>query len=238
MKKQVQLYHREILEAIKQAAKEPTPRAGDGYIGTRKPVYMLSTPATRQVAREWIARHPALTPDDYADLLDLLSQGETCNEVGLIGDFLLLLPKLRYTLDPSHLDIWLDHTEGWGEVDSICQNKFKADEILARWGEWKRQLTSFVKSPNVHKRRASLVLLTMNVRKSDDPRLSALAFANIERLKGEKDILITKAISWLLRDLTYLYRTEVENYLAENETSLPRVAVRETRIKLATGRKG
>ncbi len=237
MNKQVQLYHQELVDAIKQASKDSTPRTGDGYIGTRKPVYPLSMPATRQVVREWIARHPDLAADEYAELLNSLAQGETSNEVGLIGDFLLLLPHLRRTLDPACLNLWLDHTEGWGEVDSICQNKFKADEILSRWGEWKKLLTAFAKSPNVHKRRASLVLLTMNVRKSDDPRLSALAFANIERLKSEKDILITKAVSWLLRDLTYLHRAEVEAYLAENEASLPRVAIRETRVKLATGRK-
>ena len=46
MKNNIQLYHREILEAIKQGAKEPTPRTGDGYIGTQKPYYSFSTPAT------------------------------------------------------------------------------------------------------------------------------------------------------------------------------------------------
>lgn len=237
MKKRVQLYHRDLIDAIKEASKESAPRTGNGYIGTNKPYYPVSMPITRQVAREWIARHPDLTPDEYDDLLDSLSRGETCNELALIGDLLLLLPHLRRTLDPARLDLWLDHAEGWGEVDSICQNKFKPGEILSRWVEWKRLLISFAKSPNVHKRRASLVLLTMNVRKSADPRLSTLAFANIERLEGEKHILITKAISWLLRDLTYLHRAEVEAYLAENEMSLPRVAVRETRVKLATGRK-
>jgi 3-methyladenine DNA glycosylase AlkD len=50
-------------------------------------------------------------------------------------------------------------------------------------------------------------------------------------------ILITKAVSWLLRNLVKHYRTEVEAYLRSNEGRLPAIAVRETFNKLKTGRK-
>ena len=82
-----------------------------------------------------------------------------------------------------------------------------------------------------------MVLLTGPVRNSEDKRLSELAFGNIDELKHEKNILITKAISWLLRDLIKHHREEVERYIEQNRATLPRIAVRETVNKLKSGRK-
>ncbi|KKS65087.1 MAG: hypothetical protein UV33_C0013G0017, partial [Candidatus Daviesbacteria bacterium GW2011_GWA1_42_6] len=98
-------------------------------------------------------------------------------------------------------------------------------------------LNKFVKDPDIHKRRASLVLLTKPVSHSDDPRFSDLAFENLDKLKKEKDILITKAVSWLLRDLIKYHRDRVEDYLKANKAILPKIAVREVTNKLQTGKK-
>ena len=72
---------------------------------------------------------------------------------------------------------------------------------------------------------------------SQDPRLAELALEIVKRLEAERDILITKAISWLLRSLVAQHRGSVVRHLAAHETTLPSVAVRETRAKLRTGRK-
>jgi 3-methyladenine DNA glycosylase AlkD len=109
--------------------------------------------------------------------------------------------------------------------------------MLSHWKDWKSLLVSFSKSGNVHKRRASLVLLTRPLRESDDPRLARQAFANLDRLKSEKDILVTKAVSWLLRALIKYHQQEVETYLRDNADCLPKIALRETRNKLKSGRK-
>jgi 3-methyladenine DNA glycosylase AlkD len=75
------------------------------------------------------------------------------------------------------------------------------------------------------------------VRYSGEVRLSDLAFAVVERLKGERPILITKAVSWLLRSMAPRHGLAVAAYLEANAATLPAVAVRETRTKLATGTK-
>ena len=234
------VYHREILREIKQhAAREGAPYVdhGDSYIGTTKPCYYIRTTVVRQFAKDWIRRHPELTPADYLDLFDSLAQGESNNEFSFIGMLVEYLPKVRQTLEPCHLDRWLERAEGWEEVDSICQSTFAAHEMLANWRQWKSLLVSLSKSQNVHKRRASLVLLTRPLRESADPRLARLAFANISRLKSDKDILVTKAVSWLLRALIKYHRQEVERYLKDNSNSLPKIALRETRNKLKSGHK-
>lgn len=147
------------------------------------------------------------------------------------------MPKLRKTVEPRYLDVWLNNAHGWAEVDSLCQSKFPASEVLANWKEWKGLLTKLASSDNVNKKRASLVLLTKPVRDSEDARLENLAFTNINKLKNHRDILITKAVSWLLRDLIKHNRQRVESYLKENGDTLPKIVLRETRTKLLTGRK-
>ena len=64
-----------------------------------------------------------------------------------------------------------------------------------------------------------------------------LALENVDRLKGEKDVLITKAISWVLRSAIPAQKDVIKKYLNLNMASLPKIAVRETLVKLRTGKK-
>ncbi len=207
----------------------------DPYTGTHKPSYALKAANYGQIARAWLKHHPDLTRSEYEALLDSLSRGSTYNEFVFIGLLLRHLPDFRRTLAPQCLDNWLGYAQGWAEVDTLCQSVFSADEMLARWQEWKRLLVALRASPNVHKRRASLVLLTRPVRERPDARLARLAFANIAALERDKDVLITKAVSWLLRNLSKHHRADVEDYVREHAATLPRIAVREVRHKLDAG---
>jgi 3-methyladenine DNA glycosylase AlkD len=69
------------------------------------------------------------------------------------------------------------------------------------------------KEAKTEKRRASLVMLVTAVAKSDDERLHQLAYKNIEVLKDEKDIFITKAISWLLRAMADIHPDAARAYI-------------------------
>lgn len=207
------------------------------YIGTNKTCYVLDADMEKRIIKEWVKRHSDLSMSHYIELLSCLYQGESINEISMAGELLESLPRLRKNVEPKYVDVWLNRLHGWAEVDSLCQSKFTAAEVLGNWKEWKSLLSKLAFDSNVHKRRASLVLLTKPVRDSEDSRLTDLALMNIDRLKSERDILITKAISWLLRDLIKHNRQRVERYLEENEDVLPRIAVRESRTKMLTGRK-
>jgi len=205
-------------------------------MGTSKFSYATDVPDSRKLLKAWL-RNVSLTQTTYANLLNSLSRGKSHNEYSSIGKLLEYCPKLRQTLDPRLLDYWLDKAEGWAEVDTLCQGNFTAEELLSNWQTWQKLLEKFVANKNIHKRRAALVLLTGPVRHSSDERLAKLAFQNIEKLKAEKHILITKAISWVLRGLIKYHRSEVEVYITKNTDSLPKVAIRETINKLKSGRK-
>lgn len=233
-------HHAELLGELNKNAEgsgaQPWPKL-PSYLGTSKICYGVPAAVKGRIVRDLLKKHPDLTVPEYVELVSSLCRGRSFDEVSLAGALLGAAPKLRRQLDPRLLDRWLEYVEGWAETDSLCQSSFTAQEVLARWEEWQELLVEFATSSNIHKRRASLVLLARPIRESADERLAELALANIERLKVEKGILITKAVSWLLRDLVKHHKTKVADYLEANADSLPRIAVRETRRKLLTGKK-
>jgi 3-methyladenine DNA glycosylase AlkD len=230
-------FHREIAGQIHQcAADENVPlEQGFRYLGTTKPIYRLKTAILRKIAGDFSKRHADLTLPEFTALLDSLSLCKTYNEFAAIGLLLGVYPRLRKALDPHCLDRWLDHAQGWAEVDVICQSSFTAEEILSDWKTWESLFSAFAASDNAHKRRASLVLLVKPLRESDDPRLGRAALANVDRLKHEKSPLIAKGVSWILRSLVKHHRSKVQACLDEHADTLPKIAVRETRYKLAGG---
>jgi 3-methyladenine DNA glycosylase AlkD len=231
-------YHEELLAELERAAGPGEPWEGlQHYLGTSKRCYPIKSGERGQVVKAFLARHRDLSLAEYTGLIGSLCRGESFDEIAMAGALLRFAPRLRKQLDPGLLVEWLGGVEGWAETDSLCMSHFTAQEVLARWDDWHRLLTRLAVDGNVHRRRASLVLLTKAVRDAADERLADLAFANIDRLRGERDTLITKAVSWLLRELVKHHRERVAGYLEANEASLPRIAVRETRNKLLTGKK-
>lgn len=207
------------------------------YLGSNKPTKCIKGSVIIGIAHKTIKENNPSTKE-LTQLLDLLySKAITFEEIDLAARLLGVAPKLRQEINPEKLDYWLNFTHGWAECDVLCQSNFTPEEILTNWSIWKKLLTKFSKDKNVHKRRASIVLLTKAVRQSSDKKLSDLAFKNTDLLKEEKDILITKAVSWILRSLIKNHKQEVANYLNKNKEVLPKIAVREVSNKLETGRK-
>ena len=232
--------HQKIIKEISQMESVATPeniRFGQRYIGTDKPYHGFTTKQITDLAKK-IFKENQLNSDDIIHLLNSLYQHGTSYTEIVIGPMILSLsPQTLKSFDPKNLDLWLNYTHGWAENDVLCQSNYTADILLSNWSEWQKILKEFNQSSNINKRRASLVLLTKSLRQSDDPRLSKLAFANVEHLKGETDILITKAVSWILRSLVAFHKDEVLKYLEANKDSLPKIAYRETLSKALTGRK-
>jgi 3-methyladenine DNA glycosylase AlkD len=210
---------------------------GKAYHGTPHVFYNVNTTAKREIAKTFQKQHPHLSYEDLIDILNALYAGESYEEKTLASLLCARYPKHRARITPSYLRVWLEHLEGWAEIDALCQPLFSARDMFSRWNEWRTALKAFSTSPRISKKRASLVLLTKPVRELKDERLKTIALGNIEKLKTEKDILITKAISWLLREMIKNYRKDVKEYLKQNHSTLPTIVVRETERKLKTGKK-
>ncbi|MBI2042626.1 MAG: DNA alkylation repair protein [Candidatus Nealsonbacteria bacterium] len=233
--------HQEILRKIKRVANSNPQNTGwyyaGKYMGTPRPIYNITNPQVRQIAKKWVKEHKDISLAELLLVLNSFFEGKSHTERTFGGKLLEYLPTLRKKIEPRYLDRWLTGAKGWSEVDSLCQSIFTAEELLNKWDAWKKLLKMFVKHKDVHKRRAALVLLTKPVRESNSHLLADMAFENIDKLKSEKDILITKAVSWLIRALIQNHRQRVAFYIDVNKEFLPKIAVRETRRKLLTGKK-
>jgi len=205
------------------------------YLGSNKPTQCVKTGDVVKLASQLAKDIPS---EKLISLVDTLySQATTFEEVHLAGCLLNRNPKLKTKVAIQKLNTWLEFTHGWAETDVLCQNNWDTETILANWPKWAKLLTKLSHDKNIHKRRASLVLLVYPVRKSADQRLADMSFANVEKLKHEKEVLVTKAISWILRALLVYHRDEVAKYLKKNHDTLPKIAVREVTNKLTRGKK-
>lgn len=232
--------HKQTLTQLKsQAGTASAGQASDSYSGSTHVFYAVSVPARREILLGVLKDYKGeASLADWLTLVDALMTGRS-HEEKTMGAYLLryLGSEVKREVAFAQLDAWLSDLVGWAEVDALCQNVFTADELLANWPGWQRFLTKLSKDKNINKRRASLVFLTMPTRKSADDRLHTQAIDTIERLKHEEDILITKAISWLLRSMVGGDHVRVKAYLEATHTTLPKIAVRETVRKIKTGKK-
>lgn len=232
------VHHRAILKEIESQAGVATSHTfSDSYLGNSHPRYAIAAPALRSIAKAWARQNKDLTSSEFCEVINALVYAPSSTEKIIGGMILDYGTKEQLRFDPKIFDSWLEHLEGWAEVDAVCTGEYTIKAIPTDWDNWEKIIKRFVKSKNIHKRRASLVLFCSPIRYSSDEAMATLAFANIELLKHEKEVLITKAISWLLRSMIKNFKKEVADYVSKNKASLPPIAVRETLVTLRTGKK-
>lgn len=231
-------HHKNLLQEIKQLSSLRSARIDPhSHSGSPHPTWNLNVPQLRTMVKTWLKKNQDLSNKEVTNLLASLYSGSSNEEKKLPGYLLSSLDEYRSQVDLQLLNNWLEQLVGWQEVDNTCQGVFSAEDVLSRWSEWKPFLFRLSKDKNMNKRRAALVLLTTPVSSSKEKELADLSLTLIDVLKSEKDKLITKAVSWLLRSLIKNHKTRVEDYIEQNLLSLPKIAIRETKNKLATGKK-
>ncbi|MGH6955657.1 MAG: DNA alkylation repair protein [Caulobacteraceae bacterium] len=229
----------EAIVAALRAAGRPY-RGGisnDSYTGSGRPFFNASVPDIRRIVRDWSGAHRQVDASGLLEVADRLFVAEPYEARIAAAVIVGANARARRAATPAMAERWLEGLNGWAEVDSLCASVFGAEEMAADWPAWRALVERLSVDPNINKRRAALVLLTTPARTSPDARFADLAFEVVERLKAERPILITKAVSWLLRSLAPRHGAALGAYLDAVGPTLPAVALRETRAKLATGRK-
>ena len=217
----------------------PADKTGDSVTssGSSRLHHGLSNPTMRNFVKEWAEEHPSLTYEDWQETLSDLYRGQSIDEGCLAGFMLGHYRQFRNDLPLDVLDTWLGQLEGWREIDTTCQSNYTAKDLLLSWQEWHPFLLELSQRKTIQHRRASLVLLVKPVRDSEDERFISTALSNVECLKHEKDKLITKAVSWILREAIKRHIQTVSDYVFKNEDTLPAIAIREFKKKYETGKK-
>jgi 3-methyladenine DNA glycosylase AlkD len=231
-------HHRVLLSELeKHRHNRVHSQSNDSYLSSGHRYLDVSVPIRRTLAKAWLKENQGIPDAEFLAVVESLYRGMSHEEKTIASILLSYHRAGRQNVGLKRLSTWLDGLVGWAEIDSLCSGVFTADEILANWRAWERFIRALLRGRNINKRRAALVFLTAPVRYSDDQRLSELGFEVIRALQPEREIIITKAVSWLLRSMLRYHRRAVSAYLKKNQSSLPAVAVRETRRKIATGRK-
>lgn len=231
-------FHKELLKIIVETSGKPTTDEFlNNYLGTPHVRYAISNPTLRMIAKMWMREHRHLDPEAFAAVLDSLIKGKSSTEKMLAGMLMDYSSKHQRNFDPILLDDWLEYLVGWAEVDTVCTGDFIATQLGTYWPQWRKLITVLSKSSNINKRRASLVLFCSPLSRTQDDAIAEFALKIVTKLQPEKAVMITKAISWVLRSLIRHHRELVSEYVTLNAATLPKIAVRETLIKLETGRK-
>lgn len=234
----VHAHHRVLLGDLKKHRRNrPHLQSDDSYLGSGHRYLDVSVPTRRTIAKAWLKKNEGISDAEFLVVLESLYRAASHEEKTLASILLSYHCTARKTVGPGQLNAWLANLVGWAEIDMLCAGVFQAEELLANWPKWERFILALSRDRNINKRRAALVFLTTPVRNSNDKRLADLGFEVIRVLQPEREIIISKAVSWLLRSMVRHHQRLVAAYLKKNLSSLPAVAVRETRRKIATGRK-
>jgi 3-methyladenine DNA glycosylase AlkD len=231
-------YHTELLTSIKKKSGKATQHTfNDSYLGNSHPRYAIDSPTLREIAKTWMNDQRSMPADELVDVLTSLIEATSSTEKCLAGIMMDYATKEQRVFDPVIFEEWLDHLIGWAEVDTLCTGKYTVHEIPLQWPRWKRILIRLSKDKNIQKRRASLVLLCSPLRQHENTEIATTGLAIIKKLMHEREVLVTKAVSWLLRSMIKHHKSLVKQFVEENKTLLPPIAAREVITVLKTGKK-
>ena len=205
-------------------------------IKTGRPFYGARVGDLRRTAAGWRRGHRQAGPAQVAELADRL-WNTGIREEQLVACFLLAGDGAALAAtDPARVRDWTALLDNWETTDQLGMNvlgPLVALDVDQRFG----LLEAMAGDPHPWTRRVALVACTRLARAGDAarwwPRVAGLVLA----LAGDRQAALAKASSWVLRSWLGPCPAEVAAFVDANAGTLPAVAVRETRTKLATGAK-
>ncbi len=225
--------HRALLEALK-AKIDPVYQVGSArVVKTSLTVHGVRVPELRKIAAAWTSRKASW--EDTLALSESLWTAPSLEERALA---IIILSRNRRRIPEltwDRFDRWRRLLDNWGLTDSLGNSLF-GPWLAADFDARKHFLQQLIEDPDVWSRRLALVAI---VPLNRDLRTAVpdLTFGLIEQVIDERHPMVTKAVSWALRQLVKTHKPKVEDFVAENRDRLAPLAAREVANKLRTGRK-
>jgi 3-methyladenine DNA glycosylase AlkD len=215
---------------------DPQHRESTGaVVRTELVVHGVRVPHLREIAREWQRDHKQIDHGKLVALVELLWNGQSLEERILATLLLERYKHLIPDLTMAHFDRWRRGLDNWALTDGLGW-------VLALWvlGDTDAGLAYLgvlVADEDVWSRRLALVATVRMNRESADPGILDHTLGLVDRVKEEHHPMVTKAVSWVLRELTRRHRDRTIAYLEENREVPAAHLVREVDNKLRTGLK-
>lgn len=190
-------------------------KTGPGEYGEGDLFVGVKVPPLRQIAK----RHKELSLDELDTLL--ASRIHEHRSTGLI---ILTNQAIRAELDRRRelAEFYLAHTDrinNWDLVDLSCRDVIGG--YLIKLGDWSL-LLELAESGDLWERRIAIVSTWAMIREGDlEP-----TFVVAQRLLGDDEDLIHKAVGWMLREAGKRDERALEQFLDQHLDQLPRTALR------------
>jgi len=225
-----------LLEQIRQHA-DPEYQQGTAMVTrTQLKVYGVRVPHLRRIARDWQRAHAKISYEGLLTLVETLWDGESQEERALAIELLASYRRHIPSLTWEHLDRWRRKLDNWGLTDALGSNVL-APWLLAEPGARLNHLGTLIADAELWSRRLALVATVPINRGHTGLTIPDLTLALIDRVKAERHPMITKAVSWALREMTKTHPQQVAGYVEQNQGALAAHVVREVNNKLRTGLK-
>ena len=225
----------QLLEQIRQRADPEYQATVSRVVPTGLRVYGLRVPQLRGIVRAWGRDHKQIACDDLAALVDSLWNGESREERML---FTLLLEHYKHLvpeLTRADFEGWRRDLDNWEMTDGL--GWVLALWLLADLDTRVDYLGELIADEDVWSRRLALVATAPINRGHTGFTIPDLTLELVDLVKEERHPMITKAVSWALREMTKSHPDQVSAYLEEKREALAAHVVREVRNKLRTGLK-
>lgn len=199
-------------------------------------VYGLRVFELRQIVRAWRRGHKDVDCADLMALAEALWHGQSREERMLALELLRHYPQHIPQLAWSSFERWRRELDNWELTDVLgvgVLGPWTLGDVDAR----AQHLRDLIADEDVWSRRLGLVGAIGLNRARTDASFPKLTFALMDQVKEERHPMITKAVSWMLRDLTKKHPDRVAAYLEGNRDLLAGHVVREVDNKLKTGLK-
>ena len=232
----VETERQELLDQIKQHI-DPRYQAGMAMaVPTGLKMYGVRVPQLREMARLWQRAHKAVAREDLMALVEALWDGES-REEKMLALYLLQhhkrwIPGLTW----AHFERWRQGLDNWEVTDGLGVRTL-GPWLLADPEARLDHLWDLIADENMWSRRLALVATTWLNRGYQGFSAPDLTLGLIDRVKDERDPMITKAVSWALREVIRAHPDRVDAYVQENQDALAVHVVREVNNKLRTGLK-
>lgn len=191
------------------------------------------TAERRSTIRAWLRGHRDWRLEEVIALAERFWLSEPRDEAiptELIGLSKRQIPSLPSTF----FERWRKPLCTWHDTDGLGIYIF--GPWLAANLSRVSKLEKLIAAREVCSRRLALVgTVVLNRRR--ETAIPELTLKLVDAVAGERDPLITKAVSWALRELSKTCADLVKRYVEQNCERLPAIAVREVRNKLQTGLK-
>lgn len=181
------------------------------------------------------------SPDVVIDIAKRIWQ--TSDIMGYAPRLLHFHPTALQRIRVRDLEIMGDSADTWGKVDQFCSMTntlwrigWLSDARLRRWAlsesRWWRRIalvTLVVKPPKNTPQRK--LLIKTHGRHHDPKRVLPIC----EMLVADRDDMVVKAMSWVLRDVSKAHPKAIRDFLKKHEDVLAARVVREVKNKLEYG---